>query len=91
MGGKEFKDNRDWCDYTTKQIKKGEWFSDFSFLKSFNKELSVMNKNKVGKPYEYSNSFIEFEAKLQPYFYYCSIQGICKALQSKIANFPINH
>ena len=72
-------------------IKKGEWFFDFSFLESIQEELVEMNKNKVGKPYKYSNSFIEFEAKLQPYFDYRSIQGICKALQEKIVDFPMNN
>jgi len=89
--GDEFKDNREWFEYNSKLIKRGEWFFDFSFLDSFSKELEEMNKNKVGAPYKYSNSFIEFESKLQPYFDYRSIQGICKALSKKIVNFPINH
>src|SRR3989344_2251548 len=89
--GKEFKDKRDWISYNEKMIKKGEWFFDFSFLESIQEELVEMNKNKVGKPYKYSNSFIEFEAKLQPYFDYRSIQGICKALQEKIVDFPMNN
>jgi len=50
-----------------------------------------MNKNKVGKPYTYSNSFIEFESKLQPYFDYRSIQGMCEALSEKIPDFPVNN
>ena len=50
-----------------------------------------MNKNKVGRPYHYSNSFIEFESKLQPYFDYRSIQGICSALSEKIDGFPVNN
>jgi hypothetical protein len=66
-------------------------FFDFSFLDSFNEELKQMNKNKVGKPFKYSNSFIEFESKLQPYFDYRSIQGICQALSEKISGFPVNH
>jgi hypothetical protein len=89
--GKEFKDKRDWIGYNEKMIKKGEWFFDFSFLESIGDELEEMNKNKVGKPYQYSNSFIEFESKLQPYFDYRSIQGICKALQEKIVDFPVNN
>lgn len=89
--GKEVKDNRDWISYNEKMIKKGEWFFDFSFLESIQEEIGEMNKNKVGKPYKYSNSFIEFEAKLQPYFDYRSIQGICKALQEKIVEFPVNN
>jgi hypothetical protein len=89
--GKKFEDKRDWVDYNKKLIKRGTWFFDFAFLESVQEEIGEMNKNKVGKPYKYSNSFIEFEAKLQPYFDYRSIQGICKALQEKIADFPVNN
>ena len=89
--GKKFKDKRDWVDYNSKLIKRGEWFFDFSFLDSISKELKEMNENKVGSPYEYTNSFIEFESKLQPYFDYRSIQGICEALSDKVKGFPVNH
>jgi phage anti-repressor protein len=89
--GKKFEDKRDWVDYNKRLIKRGEWFFDFSFLVNASKELALMNKNKVGRPYQYSNSFIEFEAKLQPYFDYRSIQGICEALSEHIADFPINN
>lgn len=89
--GKKFEDKRDWVGSTAKLIKRGEWFFDFSFLESFGGELNEMNKNKVGRPYSYSNSFIEFESKLQPYFDYRSIQGICVSLSEKIPDFPVNH
>lgn len=89
--GKKFKDKRDWVSYSAKLIKRGEWFFDFGFLDNINNELRQMNKNKVGKPYKYSNSHIEFESKLQPYFDYRSIQGICQALSKKITDFPVNH
>ena len=89
--GKKFKDKRDWATYNAKLIKRGEWFFDFSFLESITEELKVMNKNKVGRPYSYSNSFIEFESKLQPYFDYRSIQGICGTLSEKIFGFPVNN
>jgi len=89
--GKKFKDKRDWVEYNSKLVKRGEWFFDFSFLESIQQELKEMNKNKVGKPYQYTNSFIEFESKLQPYFDYRSIQGICEALSEKVSGFPVNH
>ena len=89
--GKKFKDLRGWKSYNAKLIKRGEWFFDFSFLDKISHELKEMNQNKVGKPYKYSNSFIEFESKLQPYFDYRSIQGICKSLSDKIPGFPVNN
>lgn len=89
--GKKFKDKRDWISYNKKLIKRGEWFFDFSFLEKVGKELRLMNKNKVGRPYKYSKSFIEFEAKLQPFFDYRSIQGMCESLSEKIEDFPVNN
>jgi hypothetical protein len=89
--GKKFKDKRDWVDYNKKLIKRGMWFFEFSFLETLGKELKIMNKNKVGRPYSYSNSFIEFEAKLQPYFDYRSIQGICQTFSEIIPDFPVNN
>lgn len=89
--GKKTKDKRDWISYNAKLIKRGKWFFDFSFLKNISQELKQMNKEKVGRPYKYTDSFIEFESKLQPYFDYRSIQGICRALSEKIENFPVNH
>ena len=89
--GKKFKDKRDWSEYTARLVKRGEWFFDFSFLNDVGKELKDMNKNEVGRPYFYSNSFIEFESKLQPYFDYRSIQGICKVLSEKVSGFPVNN
>jgi transposase len=89
--GKKIKDNRDWVIYNAKLIKRGEWFFDFSFLNNISKELADMNQNKVGRPYQFSKSFIEFESKLQPYFDYRSIQGICDALSEHVTNFPVNN
>lgn len=89
--GKKFEDKREWVSYNSKLIKRGEWFFDFSFLDNIAQELKEMNKNKVGSPYKYSKSFIEFESKLQPYFDYRSIQGICEALSEKIEGFPVNN
>lgn len=89
--GKKFKDRRDWADYNEKLTKRGTWFFDFSFLAKIKDELKEMNKEKVGRPYTYTNSFIEFESKLQPYFDYRSIQGICIALSEKVKGFPINN
>lgn len=89
--GKKRKYKRDWVPYNAKLIKRGEWFFDFSFLENISRELKEMNQNKVGRPYQYTDSFIEFESKLQPYFDYRSIQGICEALSEKISGFPVNN
>ena len=89
--GKKFKDKRDWVDYNSKLIKRGEWFFEFSFLNHIAGELKEMNYDKVGRPYKYTESFIGFESKLQPYFDYRSIQGLCQSLSKKINGFPVNN
>lgn len=89
--GPTIQDNRDWAAYNPKLVRRGEWFFDFAFLDNISQELKQMNENKVGRPFQYTDSFIEFESKLQPYFDYRSIQGVCKALSEKIKGFPVNH
>src|SRR3989338_2272179 len=89
--GNKFKDKRNWTEYNSRLTKRGEWFFDFSFLDNMAQELRNMNKNKVGRPYQYTESFIEFEAKLQPYFDYRSIQGICESLSEEVEGLPVNH
>ena len=42
--------------YHEELIIRGEFFFDFSFLENWDDELLHMNKNKVGRPYEYPDS-----------------------------------
>ena len=54
--GKKFEDTRNWKVYHEELIIRGEFFFDFSFLENWDDELLHMNKNKVGRPYEYPDS-----------------------------------
>ena len=55
---------------------------DISFLRSSNKEIKNMNKGKVGAPFEYSRTYIQFLAFLKIGFKisYRTVQGIVRGL-----------
>ena len=55
---------------------------DISFLRSSNREIKNMNKGKVGAPFEYSRTYIQFLAFLKIGFKisYRTVQGIVRGL-----------
>ena len=55
---------------------------DLGFLKSQNRELRKMNDGKVGAPFEYSHTYIQFLAFLKIGFKisYRTVQGIVRRL-----------
>lgn len=59
---------------------------DISFLRSSNKEIKNMNKGKVGAPFEYSRTYIQFLAFLKTGFKisYRTVQGIVRGLSDYI-------
>lgn len=60
--GKKRKFNRDWHDYNEELIRRGTFYLDFEWVKNWKKELVEMNKNKVGRPYEFPESLIQLQA-----------------------------
>ena len=60
--GKKFVDHRDWKEYNEQLVKRGEYLLDLDWVKSWDKELAMMNKNKVGQPYLFPNSLIEVQS-----------------------------
>jgi hypothetical protein len=59
---------------------------DLGFLKSQNRELRKMNDGKVGAPFEYSHTYIQFLAFLKIGFKISSrtVQGIVRGLSDYI-------
>lgn len=55
---------RDWKEYNQKLIRRGTYYINPEFLESWNKEIKQMNAGKVGNPYFYPKSMIEFLAIL---------------------------
>jgi hypothetical protein len=57
--------NRTWHDYNELLVERGRILMGVSFLRSSNNEIKHMNERKVGVPFEYSHSYIQFLAFLK--------------------------
>ena len=70
--------NKSWHEYNESLIQRGRILMDLSFLRSSNREIKNMNKGKVGAPFEYSRTYIQFLAFLKIGFKisYRTVQGI---------------
>jgi hypothetical protein len=74
--------NKSWHDYNESLVERGRVLIDVSFLKSANDGIKKMNKGKVGAPFQYPYSYIEFVAFLKVGFKipYRTVQGIVRGL-----------
>ena len=88
--GKKFRDNRNWKEYNTKLIKRGEYYINPRFLETWLEEIHEANFGKVGEPFLYPNSLIEFLAVLKSKgFDYRALEGIIMVLSKRLNNFPV--
>lgn len=78
--GKRFKDKRNWKIYHEELITRGEFFIDFDFLESWEKELAEMNKGKVGHPYQYPNSLFTWASPIYSFLDSRKIEGVLRKL-----------
>ena len=78
--------NKSWHDYNESLIERGHILMDISFLESSKKEIKNMNKGKIGSPFEYSSTYIQFLAFLKIGFKiaYRTVQGIVRGLSDYI-------
>jgi Transposase DDE domain len=78
--------NKSWHDYNESLIERGRILMDISFLGSSKREIKDMNKGKVGAPFEYSSTYIQFLAFLKVGFKisYRTVQGIVRGLSDYI-------
>jgi len=51
-----------WHDYNESLVERGRILFDLGFADTWKKELKLMNKQKVGRPFDFTNSYIEFLA-----------------------------
>ena len=84
-----------WHEYNESLIERGRVLIDVSFLKSANVEIKKMNEGKVGAPFQYGDSYIQFLAFLKIGFKipYRTVQGIVRGLSDyvKIEEMHFTH
>jgi len=87
----KYADNRNWPVYNQKLIKRGEYLINPEFLEVWNMEVKDMNAGKVGEPYFYPNSMIEFLAVLHCKGNdYRTCEGVLKAISNNYQfEFPV--
>jgi hypothetical protein len=78
--------NKSWHDYNESLIERGRILMDIGFLGSSKGEIKKMNGGKVGAPFEYSHTYIQFLAFLKTGFKiaYRTVQGIVRGLSDYI-------
>src|SRR5215467_1772565 len=74
--------SKSWHEYNESLIERGRILMDISFLRSSIREIKNMNKGKVGAPFEYSRTYIQFLAFLKTGFKisYRIVQGAVRGL-----------
>ena len=88
--GKRPIDNRNWKEYSERLIKRGEYYINPRFLETWLDEIKELNEGKIGQPYMYPTSMIEFLAILKAKgFDLRALQGIVRALSNRLGNFPV--
>jgi len=87
--GKKHEDKRDWKEYDKQLIKRGEFYLNTSFLETWLEEVGEMNKGKVGEPYLYPESMIQFLIVLWHLFPLRTLEGIMRSFSKKFLNFPV--
>ena len=71
---------KNWSTYNESLIERGHILMDIGFIQSQRRELATMNKKKVGRPFLYPNSYVQFLAFLKIGFSisYRTAQGIVR-------------
>lgn len=89
-GGRKHEDKRDWKTYNQRLVKRGEYYINPRFLETWLEETRKMNTGKVGNPYLYPESLIEFLAILrEKSFDYRALEGILGGLSKRLGGFPV--
>lgn len=85
---KKYEDKRDWRATNQRLVKRGEFYINPRFLETWLDEIKELNAGKVGNPYFYPQSLIEFVAILhEKGFDVRSLEGILHGLSKRMGNF----
>jgi len=79
----------DWPSYNEKLVKRGEFYLDVRFVRTWHKELAAMNAKKRGRPYEYPKGLMDFSSIAYSFLGlpYRQMEGFLRKLGSFL-NFP---
>jgi hypothetical protein len=80
--GKKFIDRRDHKKYQDELLKRYEIFIDLDWVDSWHYELEEMNRGKIGKPFEFPNSMIEWQSLIVEKFSTRGAEAITRKLKS---------
>ena len=87
---KKYIDKRDWKRYNEELVMRGYFYVNPSFLLTWEDEIKKMNAGKVGNPYLYPESMIEFLGSLHcKSFDYRALEGLMIGLSEMNYDFPI--
>lgn len=87
--GRKHEDKRNWLKYNDELVMRGYFYMNPAFLSTWNEEIKQMNTGKVGEPYLYPESMIEFLAVLSPKYDDRALEGIMQALSEMNYHFPV--
>jgi hypothetical protein len=78
----------DWKEYNEKLVRRGELLLDLEFLKTWDQDISVMNRKKTGRPYSYPDSFFQFLGVIHVLFNlpYRQTEGFVRGLSKLLPN-----
>ena len=80
-----------WSAYNQSLVKRGEILLGFDIINNWDVELEAMNKDKVGEPFHYPNTFLLLLGYAKAYFHlpYRQTEGITQAhAKGKVPSIP---
>lgn len=79
-----------WNVYNERLVRRGEIFISKDLIKSWNKELAVMNRNKKGRKFLYPDSFMKILGHVRVYFGlpYRQTEGLLRTYASSMPAVP---
>ncbi len=87
---KKYVDKRDWKVEKEKYFNRGEFYINPVFIDTWREEIKEMNANKIGQPFVYPTSMIEFAGILhEKSFSYRDLKGSLRALSDRLGPFPV--
>lgn len=78
--GRPYTDTRNWLKYNEELVVRGEFLLDLDWVENWDEELEEMNLGKRGKPYDFPESLIKFQAVLNQWINLRSLEGMARRL-----------